>query len=854
MDPGITVPSSNNLIGMEINPSGKLILCTAIDLYRSTKTIGEISAGYFSQRFLVKDARDNIKGDQTFQFYKSTCDNNGVFLGDVVTDNSGYFSLNPDWGLKAGDTFKLEKTIEVRSAVKSGHEAVDNIMYELKINNMKFDGLGIPSCQKIEESADQPIILDNTVIYLNLVISTEFDAKPEYLDSLASWVRKSADFMYDVSDGQIILKKVAIYDNLAKWIETDVRIFSMNMLGPGACLDGIYRPTPVDAYICFERRWFGNYDADRRESFRSDWFRIKDEDVGGAMFTTLIHEIGHYFLGFKDEYLFTNSAKQALLPYNYNYGFMQSQYLNRIPWNSEMSSAARYSSDDYKYTHQWVHKGKDCWSDFEAKFEKNYQAEGTTYFCSIRKPSERTLSSGLTYLVGPSDYQTTQRVCNIGNSVDISIFNQNGSAGEFTFRLLNPRGIPMSHAKAWLGEIQSDGTTIVFKGYQGETNDGGQMRVIGARVFDIVLTYGNYEYIDNTGIRRIFVNVYNDFRVTNISGNDKNNDVPLQETLDVTAREMKGDYQAIPSIEFDPSGKLTVRAVVNKQFNDAATLLFTQNSDTLKATSFNFNNNQYVCTVDNYKPGNGLFMLKSKDVDNNEFFTIFNYKISEFNQLLSSADGVAELFCGTISQNVGFVGFQASDLDPLRNGLKSFNELGSSVYSLSSYPESLQGSANTRMFLSLKYTNSKLSLKNPELLRIFKWLETTREWTLIGGTVDTVSKKVSCEINSLGIYALFTIDDPQGLDDIPGFAFKLEVMPNPAQNNASVQFRIPEFGLVKISIYNQLGIKLSEIFSGYLTPYLNKINFSTQALSDGVYYVEMDYNGSKITQKLIVIK
>ncbi|MDQ1266560.1 MAG: type sorting protein, partial [Bacteroidota bacterium] len=850
--PAINSPSINKLIGMEANPSGYLILCTEYELFRSTKTIAELNAGFFNKRFLVKDAQNNIKPNQTFQFYKSSCDN-GVFLGDVVTDKSGYFNLNPDWGLKAGDTFKLEKSIEMRSAVKSGHEAVDNIMYELKINNMRFDGLGNPSCQIIGQSDDQQISLDNTNIYLNLVICTEFDAKTEYLDSLASWVRKSADFMYDVTDGHIILKKVAIYDNRAKWVETDVRIFSMNMLGPGACFDGIYQPTPVDAYICFERRWFGNYEADRAESFRSDWFRIRDEDRVGAMFTTLIHEIGHYFLGFKDEYLFTDNTKQALLPMNYNYGFMQYQYLNSPPWNSEMSSADRYPSADYKYTHQWVHKGKDCWSDFETKFEKTYPAEGTTYFCPIRKPSERTLSSGLTYLLGPSDFPTNQRTCNIGNTVDISIFDQNVSAGEFTFRLLNPRGNPMSRAKAWLGEPLPDGS-ILFKGYQGETNNSGQMRVIGARVWDVVLTYGNYDYIDSQGNRIIVVNVYNDFRVTSISRNDKNNDEPLDETLDVTAKEMKGDYQAIPSIEFDPSGRLTVKALVNKQFNDAASLLYTQSSDTLKATSFNFNNNQYDCIIDNYQPGNGIFMLKSKDVDNNEFFTIFNYRISEFNQLLSSPDGVAELYCGEISQNVQFVGFQVSDLDPLRNGLQSFNELGSSVYSLSSYPESLQGSDNSKMFISLKYTNSKLSLKNPELLRIFKWLETTNEWTLIGGIVDTVLKKVSCEISSLGIYALFSIDDPQGFDDIPGFAFKLEIMPNPAQNNASVQFRIPEYGLVKISLYNQLGIKLSDIFSDYLTPYLNKINFSTSALTDGVYYIEMEYKGSKITQKFIVIK
>jgi hypothetical protein len=85
-----------------------------------------------------------------------------------------------------------------------------------------------------------------------------------------------------------------------------------------------------------------------------------------------------------------------------------------------------------------------------------------------------------------------------------------------------------------------------------------------------------------------------------------------------------------------------------------------------------------------------------------------------------------------------------------------------------------------------------------------------------------------------------------GFGDLTGPISSVSLYPNPANSSSSLYFSVSKPASVKVNIYNQSGLKISETVYNGLMPGENKVEISTAGLSKGIYFVKIsDGIGSK---------
>ena len=83
--------------------------------------------------------------------------------------------------------------------------------------------------------------------------------------------------------------------------------------------------------------------------------------------------------------------------------------------------------------------------------------------------------------------------------------------------------------------------------------------------------------------------------------------------------------------------------------------------------------------------------------------------------------------------------------------------------------------------------------------------------------------------------------------------FNLSIYPNPIANeNTTLTFELTTNEKVEVTLLNQLGQQLKNVFTGNMQPGMNTLTIETANLSKGVYFVSTLIGEQKITKKLIV--
>jgi len=82
----------------------------------------------------------------------------------------------------------------------------------------------------------------------------------------------------------------------------------------------------------------------------------------------------------------------------------------------------------------------------------------------------------------------------------------------------------------------------------------------------------------------------------------------------------------------------------------------------------------------------------------------------------------------------------------------------------------------------------------------------------------------------------------------------LQIMPNPSRGDGAVSFTLKKSADVDVAIFNNMGLKELDIFSGYLENGEHKLNFSIPNPVQGVYHLSVVVAGQRITENLVVIK
>ena len=751
----------------------------------------------------IVDINSKPIGERTFVLYI-----NGCKIDTFSTDLNGKYSLSA----YAEDTIKIEHYPAYRTAVKAGHEKCNgDTMSYIILDNGKFDGSGNLSYFELGADLSPKIIMDHTTLKFSLIVSIEWDAKREYMDSLASWCRELCNYYYDVTDGQLCFHQIDIYDNAQKWDECDIRIFANNVFTPNSVANGILSNN-TNHLINYPRLWYGNYNANKTITAQNNWLTLNID----YQWRTLAHELGHYMLSFYDEYIYFNADGTTnngrAIPGNYNFGYMDSQYPSGGDWSSEMSNSKRYTNNSYRITKQWFKNGKDCWSDFESAYERTYNG----VFCPIIKPSERVIAGGLDFFPGPD--------INVGKELKTNIYDNNNGAGDYNLIVKDASGNRLNNTNISLYKPK---TTL----YEGMNAFDGSFKVIGANADD---------KLKMTDVDRRAGTTYTKIdTIRSVSFAKQNKDIPLEDTpIEIIMTKVNGSFNQVNTWEFDVDSVLNFKSFVNKKFSADPSFEIPKGLDPpdQKELTFVTNTISYVSRLDTVISPRGIFLINASD-DSQESFSIpISYLITGYNPMLAGPEGDVEILFGNDSNNISKLAILTCGFHTSRNGLDTGAEQSGNVHSITCIPNPV--STENPVILEIGYNPDDLFNKPQEWLRIFKWDTTALQWSVIGGIVDTLEHIVSSQIESTGTFALFTVNNPVNVDEGMMYDNRIELAPIPCDDKVTLSYSNIKDEVVTISIFNLFGSPADfEPKSLYWERGFHKLEIKTSNLSPGVYFI-----------------
>ncbi len=173
-----------------------------------------------------------------------------------------------------------------------------------------------PGLQRLEVSKEQPLVT------FNLDVSLEWDARNDgtFLADLEQALKQSSEILFDVTNGQMALGNIRVFQGKANWLQSDIAIFANNSMRPRATMGGVLTRTliltdtiPVSSTISATRVITEEFRPGRirigpvwdpygesRAELQQDWWRA------------LAHEYGHYLLYLPDNYLGNDPANAVV--------------------------------------------------------------------------------------------------------------------------------------------------------------------------------------------------------------------------------------------------------------------------------------------------------------------------------------------------------------------------------------------------------------------------------------------------------------------------------------------------------------------------------------------------------------
>ena len=178
-------------------------------------------------------------------------------------------------------------------SVKTDHGFTD-WAYRVYNTSVPIDNQGNPHTYLVwVPTAIQELTIskNNTTVGFNVVVSLEWDADANYLQSLQNGFSKASQYLYDVTDGQMLFEQVTIRDNGQSWPYADFHFFANIIQWPEGDVWGWHSLTET---IRTGRYWQVN-----------DRVIVWSDDLGAR---TMVHEFGHYGLGLYDSHYYARSG------------------------------------------------------------------------------------------------------------------------------------------------------------------------------------------------------------------------------------------------------------------------------------------------------------------------------------------------------------------------------------------------------------------------------------------------------------------------------------------------------------------------------------------------------------------
>lgn len=125
---------------------------------------------------------------------------------------------------------------------------------------------------------------------------------------------------------------------------------------------------------------------------------------------------------------------------------------------------------------------------------------------------------------------------------------------------------------------------------------------------------------------------------------------------------------------------------------------------------------------------------------------------------------------------------------------------------------------------------------------------------VLGGTTHTVFYNVNGTVTSSGLQTAITnaLNATTGITEQGATLSSLNLYPNPADSRTRISYSLGAGSEVKIDIYNVVGEKVVNIFSGYQGQGEHAIAVDTQKLISGIYFMKFAGGNDEKTIKLSV--
>jgi hypothetical protein len=266
-----------------------------------------------------------------------------------------------------GDELAAKHLVAERAGTKGEHEWPygSDWSYRTYITNVDFDADGNAQPHIITDTYSTQVLVlrkDNTLVGFHPLVSVEWDADSTYLDEVVSGFRSASDYLFDLTDGQMIFEAIEVVDDRVHWNDADFRIYASNIEWPHARIGGIRQAAGAHAHL---GRYFDGTTAET-----GPWDQQK-------AFRTIIHEFGHYGFTLDDEYVDASGIEDGgcttdrdTTPPDEQACFMDNHYhateicsiLPDHPHNEDTAQHDRHSEPCWNTIHDWYRSPTDQWT------------------------------------------------------------------------------------------------------------------------------------------------------------------------------------------------------------------------------------------------------------------------------------------------------------------------------------------------------------------------------------------------------------------------------------------------------------------------------------------------------------
>lgn len=398
-----------------------------------------------------------------------------TLIDSVETNDSGDIVITT---FGTGDTVRLGRRVHTVASLK--HSTPANALM-IELDNGEIDSLSFRMrYDTVDTAYVQRITLDHTELRINLVVSIEWDARPDYAVDLQRGFRLLGNYLYDVFDGQIRIDTVAIATDKRRWRQADIAIYASNILRGHAKVGGLTQAVAeVDSLsrINWERR---NFYSRRISPITLSTTEYPYQVSASENYRGIGHELGHYALGFFDEYVEELEGSTSACPGIRNVGYMQDYF--DVFSSGEEASEMSWSIQYCRNTDQFEWNGMACWEYFEKVYEKEYDG----LFVPIVTPAERHRPPGVKYFLGPNNGSTPE--IDVGRLTVFSTLVVASNASDPLFIARKPGGGFVTNVFVGSRTRRGDSIYSIFQGRN--TADSGIARIMGVRPGDSVWAAG----------------------------------------------------------------------------------------------------------------------------------------------------------------------------------------------------------------------------------------------------------------------------------------------------------------------------------------------------------------------------